>query len=140
MSITVKWDNDEETVLCYEIKGNWTLQEFDAAIEETYALCENYTGLPHIILDMRNTREVADGILVQLRKAMRLIPEFNGTVCVVTNSTEIRTGVKMFMRIFKPDIALYIVNSLKSARNKFPVVSAADERLEAELEAQADAA
>jgi len=131
MGITVKWDNKDETVLCYEVKGQWTLEDVDAAVEETHAMTENITYGVHAIIDIRNSRTIADGVLVYLRKAMRLIPDFDSVICVVTNSTEVRTAVKMYMRIFKPNVTVYMVNSMNSARRKFEDVTPLDARLEA---------
>lgn len=50
MGITVKWDNEEKTVIRHTYKGNWTLDEYIEASNQTFTMIDEVGYPVHLLI------------------------------------------------------------------------------------------
>jgi hypothetical protein len=54
MTITVEWDNPQQTAVLFTYNRPWTWGEFDVAVEQTLALASAVNHKVDVIFDLRN--------------------------------------------------------------------------------------
>ncbi len=83
MSITVQWDNDEKTVIRYDVSDNWTWDEFRQAVEQIHAMIDTVSHTVDAIANLENGNFLPSGSLWQARNvASRSHPRAGMTVIV----------------------------------------------------------
>lgn len=101
MSISVKWDNPEQTVLRYEFGERWNWQAFEAAVERGFTLMEAVPHTVDVVMDMRKSQRLPDGALLWWKKALAAAPRNQGQTVMVGSSREVLAAMSMFRRINK---------------------------------------
>ena len=64
MAIDVNWLNDEQTLILWNVHGNWTLEEFYDAVTTTVDLSKDKTGTVDAIVDATNAGARPSGNLM----------------------------------------------------------------------------
>jgi len=117
MSITTNWDNTDQTIIRYIFSGDWNWDEFYQVVEQRFELSEHTSEHLDVIFDLTDSNYIPDGLLLHLKKFVKLLPENHGHYVIVGNHTGLVTIVDMFNRIFKHcNNCLTYSNSLEKAR------------------------
>jgi hypothetical protein len=109
MTVTAKWDNEEQTVLRYVYEGQWTWDEAWEAMAEAAAMT---TTVPHIvdaIIDMSASKGMPIGAITQLRTSRKLKPSNRGLFIIISNSTLFNTLPKIVQTLFPKAVSDYRV-------------------------------
>ncbi|MEQ8676506.1 MAG: hypothetical protein RLP44_29510 [Aggregatilineales bacterium] len=101
MAINVGWDNDEQTVICYQFSGTWTWQDAEAALETSFSLTETVAHKVHVIVDMRHSKGLPDGIILKINKVLQIAPSNRGNIVIVGANSLMKTTLRMAGRIHK---------------------------------------
>ena len=115
MAIDVKWDNEEKTVL------RWTFEEWD--LNDFYHVNNDLTGKldtvahqVHILLDMKNSKNLPNGFLSALRSMRsRAIHPNMGIMVSIGNNGFIRIFVNTFSKLYPSGRSFYMADSDKNA-------------------------
>lgn len=99
MTISVGWDNDEQTVLCYQFNGTWTWEDMEVALETGFSLTESVTHKVHVVADMRHSGELPHGLILKINKVLMVAPANRGNIVLVGANSEMKTIVRMAGRI-----------------------------------------
>lgn len=105
MPISVRWENDEKTIIRQTFEGNWTWQEFiHSCIDEdgNAGLMRSVAHTVHVISDFTASGPIPfGGAISQSRSVMRHYPPNWGTLTVVTQNAFIRSLVNAFRRTYQ---------------------------------------
>jgi hypothetical protein len=69
MGVTVRWYNDEKTIIYYEFTGKWTWAEFEPAYTETLRLMDSVDYKTDFILNMIPAEHIPAGAIQRLKRA-----------------------------------------------------------------------
>jgi hypothetical protein len=95
--ITVKWDNDINTVIRQTYKRGWQWEEFFAVADQTSRLVQSVSHRVDILADFLNSGPLPVGpAIMNVRLALRSLPENWGSLVIVTNNGFIRMMLTMF--------------------------------------------
>ncbi len=64
MSISVIWDNEEQTIIRYVMDGPWTWSELYEALGQGHRLLDTVDHTVHCIIDMQKTRLIPNNPLL----------------------------------------------------------------------------
>ncbi len=70
MSITVQWDKDENTIICFTYAGSWEIEEFFDATAQSEAMMATVDHTVDVILDMRNCSLLPRNFIFALKKTV----------------------------------------------------------------------
>jgi len=99
MSIVVKWDTEEKSIVRYEVSGRWTWDEMYQAILEAHALADSVTYKVEAIVDMSNTRHVPGGASPHAKNMLGTTHPNMGRVVIVGAGTYLRLLLETFGRV-----------------------------------------
>lgn len=104
MPIKTFWDNDEKTVIRYEMHDHWTLDEFWEAYEIARAMInevENEVHFIQISMDAKSIGYIPNGFLTHLRSIYRnahpragrtiVVPKMRGVMSQLWDRIVVRT-------------------------------------------------
>ena len=83
MSVSAGWDNDQQSVVLYDIKGVWTWLEFEAALQQSIILTFNVIHTVHEIYDMTYSQPFPENSMRFWQNAIRVMPENRGHLVFV---------------------------------------------------------
>ena len=83
MPITVKWYNEEKTILLEIFEGQWTLVEYRQLIDEAVALLATVDHTVHIIADASTSGTLPGQMTTGILYAIRQIPLNQGLTVFV---------------------------------------------------------
>ncbi|RMF79804.1 MAG: hypothetical protein D6737_10200 [Chloroflexi bacterium] len=87
MSIIVKWDNNQRTVIRYIFEGTWQWQDFYQSIADGHVLMNEVDYRVHAIIDIQNSHTFPKDLLLHLKPInTKLHPNTGMTVLVGANS------------------------------------------------------
>jgi hypothetical protein len=115
--VTVAWDNDQKTIICYDFHGRWTWEDFYASTAQAFAMTRSVTHRVDTISHFRHGTVMPPNAMFHFREAMVNAPKNRGVNVIVGGTIFVRTLVKMFSRINK-NLAdrLVIADSMDEAR------------------------
>lgn len=116
MSISVDWGNAQQTVIHYDIKGEWTWLEFEAALQQSIIMTFTVTHAVHEIFDLSYSQPFPDDSLLFWRNAVRVMPENRGYLVFVGGGPNVSSLLSVLQRN-NPAFAdkLHSVDSLQQA-------------------------
>lgn len=104
MPIKTCWDNDEKTVIRYEMYDHWTLNEFWEAYETARAMINEVETEVHFIqisMDAKSIGYIPNGFLTHLRSIYRnahpragrtiVVPKMRGVIAQLWDRLVVRT-------------------------------------------------
>jgi ribosomal protein S15P/S13E len=104
MSIDVYWDNDEKTIIRQDFAGNWTKDDYFAAIDESYKMSETVNHPVDTIIDMRNNTTNPIQLMNIFSTANKLeshVSDNQRAVVIVGANVTIEFALRMAKRIAK---------------------------------------
>jgi hypothetical protein len=117
-SITVAWDNPEQTAVRLDFKWGWTWLVYDCAVNEAADLIEGATQEVDIILNLlRGPQMPVDYVFSHLRRTLRRLPDNTGCLAIVGGDATARALLSVFFRtIIGAGPETIFVSSLEEAR------------------------
>ncbi len=117
MPISVRWENNEKTIVRWEFDGRWTWNDYYDALEQSDRLLDSIQRSADLLVNMQQTNFIANGYPAQFRRVSRFHPKAGIAVLVITNAF-IETMLRMMMR-FQPQSAhrIIIARSLEKAQS-----------------------
>lgn len=119
MTVTVMWDNELEDVICYQLIGRWTWQEFLLGFEQEVRMVQSLHGRRYDVIGDTTESAVLPGGsgLTHIYSVYRRYPRNWGITMIVTQSSFVRAMYKVSERLH-PDTknAFIIVPTLEEAR------------------------
>ncbi len=118
MSISIDWDDDtQQTAIHYNIRGEWTWLEFEAALQQSIIMTYTVEHAVHEIFDLSYSQPFPDDSLLFWRNVMRVMPENRGYMVFVGGGPNVSTLLSVLERS-TPDYVdkLHSINNLQQAR------------------------
>jgi hypothetical protein len=118
MSITVDWDNAEQTIIRQIYQRHWQWDEFFEAADQTRAMVKTVSHQVDIIADFLNSGPLPLGpAMMNARRALSDLPSNWNSLVIVTANGFIRMTVLMFNSYFANTIGskVYVVSSFSEA-------------------------
>lgn len=120
MAVTPHWDNDDKTVLRYDLAGRWTWDEFFAAFDEGTKMLAEAQHTVHFIvnpIDLMSKGYLPPGVLQNTLTLYRRTKANAGATVIVGGSPLFRSLNGIGQRIY-PRIAqrMHFADSLDEAR------------------------
>ena len=129
MGITVVWDNPEQTILRYIYNGQWNLDNFYIALQESRDMMDTVNHRVGLIIDVQNSKLVPNGVLSHGKNvALRKHPN-QGLSVIVGASGFVRTLFDVYKKVYRSSFdesGYAFTATLDDARNllfKQPVAS-----------------
>ena len=101
MPVHVDWDNEDRTVIRYDLAGHWNWHEFEVAVEQSFAMTESVTHTVHVIIDMRQSLSIPDGAILYFKRLLQAAPANRGLYTVVSQDRAVDKMLAMFGRIHR---------------------------------------
>jgi hypothetical protein len=99
VSITIKWDNAEKTILSYTFDGEWTWQELDIVWRQGENMVEGITQRYDVIMDLRNMNVIPRNALQVMRDRYELHSPNGGLTVLIGANALIRAILDVLTRI-----------------------------------------
>ena len=120
MSITVVWDNPEQTILRYIYNGQWNLDNFYHALQESREMLDTVNHRVGLIIDVQNSKLVPNGVLSHGKNvSLRKHPN-QGKSIIVGASGFVRTLFDVYKKVYRTsfdETAYAFATSLDDARD-----------------------
>ncbi len=117
MPVSVNWDDNAHTLICFRIAGHWTWQEFNWAWLESVAMLNSVPHKVHTIIDIADNISVPPDLLTQSVNLVRLQPRNTGLAFIITNSGFLNLLLATLKRIIPRESAyLRSVPNVEAAR------------------------
>jgi hypothetical protein len=101
MSVTVRWDNEDHTVLRLDFEAPWTWAEQQQAIDQAKPMAESVSWTVDIICDLHNGPEFPLGFPMKyLRRTAEMVPNNAGITIVVGASPLVQSLLLATMQVF----------------------------------------
>lgn len=117
MSVTVMWDNEDQTVIRFNFESPWTWAEQQQAIDQANPMVESVTWTVDFICDVTNGPQVPLGYPMKyLRLTAERLPKNAGATIIVGASGPLRALLIAILKVFanlKPRIIF--ASSLEAA-------------------------
>lgn len=94
MPIEVDWGDQDETLITFKIRGDWTAEELYTAQTKMLEMSTSKAYTIDTIVDMRGANLKMNGLLPIVRQALRRRPDNSGATAVITQTN-------FWERIFK---------------------------------------
>lgn len=101
MPVYVDWDNEDRTVIRYDLAGHWDWHAFEVAVEQSFAMTESVTHTVHVIIDMRQSMSMPDGAILYFKRLLQAAPANHGLYMMVSENQEVDKMLVMFRRIHR---------------------------------------
>lgn len=117
MGITVKWDNEGQTIIRWVFEGIWTKQDYHDVYKDLLNTLDTVSHKVHIILDMRAGHDLPRGFISTLRSEQLKQSHPNlGIMVSIGQNAFIRIFVNTFIKIYPPNIQrFYMADSDEQA-------------------------
>jgi hypothetical protein len=115
MPIEVFWGDPQQVILHARFGETWTLEEFQAAVEEMYELISAMPHTVHIVNDFSLNRSLPTRLLsvgqhVENHKAIN-----TGISVMVGASVFVKSILQVAKRLYLLDTEIYMANSVEEA-------------------------
>lgn len=116
MSITVRWDNeDEKRIIRWDFPETWVWDDFYAALQLSRVLMREVKYVVDFLVDMSNAETLPKNVLTQTQVTMQTSPLNVGVVVVVGVNPLVRAAFNSFIRLYK--------NTVQSSSREIMLVS-----------------
>jgi hypothetical protein len=120
MAVSVAWDNDEQTILRYDVKGHWTWDEFTVAFKQGLAMVAAVTHRVDFMvnpLDQKSRGYLPPNTIYHVITMYRNSPPNKGLTVVIGGGSFFKTLNELNRRLYPRISARYlVVDSLEEAR------------------------
>lgn len=98
MSITLHWDNEDQTIIRWDFDGRWDWTDMHSGEAEAQALCQDLHHTVDYILNMEETRLMPKDAFPHLKALIRRCPDNTGIIAFAGSSLFIEMLVKTFSK------------------------------------------
>ena len=101
MSISVVWDNPEQTIIRYIYNGQWNLDNFYHVLQESREMMDTVDHRVGLIIDVQNSKLVPNGVLSHGKNvSLRKHPN-QGKSIIVGASGFVRTLFDVYKKVYR---------------------------------------
>src|SRR5262245_22756963 len=116
MSVSANWDNEQQTIIRYSFDGNWTWNEFYAAVNQSHALQDSVSHRVDVILDLGESYVVPEGALMQMRRLAGINHPNTGVRIIVSRNSTLSVLFDTFTRVYNRNAEkYYLASSMEQA-------------------------
>lgn len=116
MGVTSKWLDKSQTMICYNITGQWTWDELWTVIHDMRAQSDGHPYPIDIVADFTESRHVPNDALTHLRKLMATRPTNRRlSVFICPNNVMIRSLVSMAKPLLPRNANIHLVDTMDEA-------------------------
>ncbi len=101
MAVRTEWDNSEKTIMRWTFTGAWTWDEYYQARTATNARIAAENHIVDLIVDLRNSNTVPNGLLTHGKNAVTASPENIGVTALVGANAVLRAFYYMFDSLYR---------------------------------------
>ncbi|MCA0458964.1 MAG: hypothetical protein LCI00_33755 [Chloroflexi bacterium] len=119
MGISVVWDNPERTIIRFIYNGQWSLDNFYQALNESHQMMDSVDFRVGIIIDMENSKLVPNGVLSHGKNVSMRKHQNQGKSVIVGAGGLVRTLFDVYRKVYRTsfdDTAYHFVSNLDEAR------------------------
>lgn len=119
MGVIVEWDNSEQTILRFIYQGEWTWEDFNAALEHGKELAAEVPHKIDYIYDVTTSSSVPSGALSQFRNMRNKTPTDPERRVLVGANSLITTLSQVLLSAYFPNLSkkFLVAATLEEARN-----------------------
>lgn len=99
MGIQVRWADQQQTALHYELEGAWTLEDLHNTWDHEFALLAGTDHAPAVILDLRATTQLPSNIRAVSTFIAHHIGAGSRILIIVTNNRRVETLMQLLTRV-----------------------------------------
>lgn len=116
MSIAVDWSDDEQTIILYDIKGQWSWLEFESGLQQSIVQTMEVLHMVHEIYDLTYSQPFPENSLDFWRNALRVMPDNRGHMVFVGTEKNVSALLVRLRRMY-PGYAdrLHTADTLRQA-------------------------
>jgi hypothetical protein len=120
MSIDVRWDNTEKTILRWQFFDKWTWDDYYGALQISRQHNKQVTHIVDVIVDMQDSKTLPNNIFTHAQNAVQTSSLNVGTIVVVGINPLLRSTYYTFKRLYDTMTRssrhdLYLVASMDKA-------------------------
>jgi hypothetical protein len=116
MPATVKWFDEEKTIIFHCFEGEWTLQDYYQSLKESNELLETVDYKVVHFLDMLQSDGLPKGFLSAMRGSSKRWHPNSGRVVMIGGNPFVLAFSKLFSKIYpNPDASFFMVGSIDEA-------------------------
>jgi len=101
MGITVVWDNPEQTIVRYIYNGQWNLDNFYQALQESREMMDKVDHRVGLIIDVQNSKLVPNGVLSHGKNVALRKHSNQGLSVIVGASGFVRTLFDVYKKVYR---------------------------------------
>jgi len=101
MTIKVKWDNVEQTIIYYTFEGAWSFKEFNDVYADVYQMLDTVDHTVHAIVDLRASNLFPRDTLTEMRRLTFEQHENGGITVIITERTMAHSMYNFLKAIYK---------------------------------------
>ena len=100
MSIDVRWDNADKTIIRWQFNDNWTWDDYYGALQISRQLCRQATYIVDIIVDMRDSKTLPNNVFTHAQNALQTSSLNSGSIVVIGINPLLRSAYSAFKRLY----------------------------------------
>ncbi len=100
MSIRVKWGNEANTYLVWELVGKWTWEEYKFTFNQAYAMIERTDDVVDVLVDITQSHFIPFNSFPYLRQAILTRPANMGVILLIGCNRSMKIILDGFARIY----------------------------------------
>ena len=99
MGIQLQWDEQDPDILIFDLRAQWTWDEFHAAVQDGLHLMNSAAQLVYIITLSTHGFPPSPSVLSEFQKVSRVLPTSVALIVVVTDNFMVETINQIFFRV-----------------------------------------
>lgn len=100
MPINVEWDNEERTIIRYDIRDPWHLPEYSRALFHTWSMIESVEHSVHVVVDFTHAMSFPRNLLSNAASTNNQLHPRQGLVIGIKVSPYLQMMVRVATRVF----------------------------------------
>ncbi|MFW5691924.1 MAG: hypothetical protein ACOCX3_01085 [Chloroflexota bacterium] len=115
MSVELKYTEAIPHIMTLTFKGSWTIGELDSAMTRVLR-AKSVSRVTHLVFNMEQTRFMPNGMLVYLRRILRVMPDQNCEIVIAGDDPSVLEFVELFRTVFESQsVRVSWFNALQTA-------------------------
>jgi hypothetical protein len=99
MTVSVRWDDPEHTILLYSLGGTWTWNELYEAADKGLAMAATVTHMIYVIVDYQSRHGLPPNAFGQFNRINRLMTKQTELVIIAGGGTLLLSLFNLFLLI-----------------------------------------
>ncbi len=100
MAIVVDWSDDEQSIIQYDIKGQWSWLEFESGLQQSIVQTMEVLHTVHEIYDLTYSQPFPENSLDFWRNALRVMPDNRGHIIFVGTEKNVSSLLIRLQRMY----------------------------------------